>query len=628
MQDARLKTVINKFVLKKHPKSFKTRHLEFKKEGSMNFERKLGKDAYFIYNDGKIIGAAEITGENLDYIFLEGVNESLIEEALKEMIARFAYFGVKTKHHITNYLKNLGFFETKQEDGTKILRRPTDVLNLAGRQVFDGNDDITSFLKLAHRVIRQEQYIHNYPHCWRTDTPLIYKAVSSWYVAVSTFRDKMVELNKEINWVPNHIRDGQFGKWLENARDWSITRNRFWGTPVPVWKVHDENNEEIRATHHFFPTLEELRKFLNGIEEKRQNILSKFKKNEFWNIRITSEKEEEVFFFPKIEEALKFEGFVGTFNGFYVSTKRNYVFGSKQELNEFFGSEIEDLHRPFIDELTMKDPYNEKHTIVRVSDVLDCWFESGSMPFASVHYPFENKDWFETHNPADFIVEYVGQTRGWFYTLVVLSTALFGRIPFKNCLCHGVILDENGQKLSKRLRNYPDPLEVFETYGSDAMRFFLLSSPVVLGGDLRISKDGKEIRDVVRLVIKPIWNAYSFFAMYANADLVQAKYDVTSQNVMDKYIFSKLALFALDMKLELESYNFPNACKKIEEFIDVLNNWYIRRNKERFWKEAKDEDKLSAYNTFYTVLLEFSKVISPILPFTSESLFENLSNPS
>jgi isoleucyl-tRNA synthetase len=262
------------------------------------------------------------------------------------------------------------------------------------------------------------------------------------------------------------------------------------------------------------------------------------------------------------------------------------------------------------------------------------------MPFASVHFPFADERFKEnpenfvataetklpcpSNFPADFIVEYTAQTRGWFYTLMVLGTALFGREPFKNCICHGVILDENGQKLSKRLRNYPDPLEVFDTIGSDAMRYFVVSSPVVNGGDLFIPKTSQGIAEILRLIIKPIWNSYNFFAMYANSDGITAHKSYNSKNTMDVYILSKLREFLQNFKREMDSYNTQTSCKLIEDFIDVLNNWYIRRNKERFWKVEKDEDKTSAYNTLYTVILDFTTAIAPILPFTSEAIFQKM----
>ncbi len=417
-----------------------------------------------------------------------------------------------------------------------------------GQLVFDANKNIIKDLKAKGVVLRHETYLHNYPHCWRTDTPIIYMALNSWYVKVTEFKDRMVELNQKINWIPQHVKDGSFGKWLQNARDWSISRNRFWGTPIPIWRSDDPK-------------------------------------------------------YPRID-----------------------VYGSISDIEKDFNVKIADLHKPFIDTLTRPNPDDPtgKSLMRRVPEVFDCWFESGSMPFAQVHYPFENKEWFEKHFPADYIVEYVAQTRGWFYTLMVLSTALFDCPPFKNCMCHGVVLDENGQKLSKRLRNYPDPEEVFETIGSDALRWFLISSPVLRGGDLLIDKKGKGISEIVRTILNPIWNSYYFFTLYANTDGIRGEIIKDSPYVIDKYILSKLSELIKSTDKALSSYELTEATDGVLKFIDALNNWYIRRSRERFWKTEKDEDKQAAYNTLYTVLVNLTKVTAPLLPFLSEEIFKEL----
>ena len=421
-----------------------------------------------------------------------------------------------------------------------------EVSDYEGKQVFETNEPIMQWLKANGLLVKKEQYTHSYPFCWRTDTPLIYKAMSSWFVKVTDFRDEMVKNNQEINWIPGHIKDGRFGKWLEGARDWSISRNRFWGTPIPVWKSDNPK-------------------------------------------------------FPRVD-----------------------VFGSTAEIKEKTGIEVTNLHKPYIDDVVYPNPDDPsgKTMMRRVSDVFDCWFESGSMPYAQVHYPFENKEWFENHFPADFIVEAIDQTRGWFYTLTVLSTALHNRPAFKNCVCTGLLMAEGGQKLSKRLKNYPDPNEILDTIGSDALRWFLISSPVLKGGNVAVDKEGKEIAKAARKALIPFWNAYYFFTLYANAEGIKANEISKSDDVLDAYILAKLKTLVTNVKQNMETYEIARACAEIEDFLEILNNWYIRRSRARFWSG----DDVNAFNTLYTVLVNVAKISAPLMPFMSEFVYKGLTN--
>jgi len=427
--------------------------------------------------------------------------------------------------------------------------------DLAGLRWDEANRPLINALKANGRLLQEKSYVHAYPHCWRCKQPLIYKAVSSWFVRVTDFKDDMLRLNEQINWVPENVKHGQFGKWVGNARDWSISRNRFWGSPIPIWKSDDPR-------------------------------------------------------YPRVD-----------------------AYGSLEELERDFGrlplgpDGEPNLHRPYIDELTRPNPDDPTgaSTMRRIEDIFDVWFDSGSMPYAQVHYPFENADWFATHNPADFIVEYIGQTRGWFYLMHVLATALFDRPAFQNVISHGIVLGNDGQKMSKSLRNYPDVQEVFDRDGSDAMRWFLMSSSVIRGGNLIVTEEG--IRGGVREFLLPLWSTYYFFTLYANAERVEARSlsereggrdEVTGE--LDRYILAKLRDLVETVQQHLDALDTPLAAEAIREFADVLTNWYVRRSRDRFW----DGTDLDAFDTLYTVLETLCRVAAPLAPLTAEEIWRGL----
>ena len=422
-----------------------------------------------------------------------------------------------------------------------------EVRDWVGTHVFDANPDVIRALKdrgaLADGgvVVRHATYDHSYPHCWRCAEPLVYRAISSWFVEVTKFRDRMVELNEQITWQPAHVKEGSFGKWIANARDWAISRNRFWGSPIPVWRSDNPD-------------------------------------------------------YPRID-----------------------VYGSIQQLEADFGVTVSDLHRPMVDELVRPNPDDPtgESMMRRVPEVLDCWFESGSMPFAQVHYPFENTEWFEDHFPGDFIVEYIGQTRGWFYTLHVLATALFDRPAFSSCVSHGIVLGDDGQKMSKSLNNYPDPLAMFESHGADAMRWHLLSSTILRGGDGMVTEAG--MRETVRQILLPLWNSWYFLTLYANAGDHQGTVRTDSTNVLDRYVLAKTRDLVADMSDSMDDYDLFGACQHVRTYLDVLTNWYVRRSRTRFWQGDHD-----AIDTLHTVLSVFTRVTAPLLPFISEAIHEGL----
>ena len=417
----------------------------------------------------------------------------------------------------------------------------SEVSDYAGVFVKDADKAIIERLKAEGKLVKRDQILHSYPHCWRCGHPLIYRAVGSWFVSVEKIKQDMIDANSKIYWVPEHIKEGRFGKWLEGARDWAISRNRYWGNPLPIWRCPD--------------------------------------------------------------------------------CGKIICIGSRAELKELSGVYPEDLHKHFVDDITIPCSCGAKMT--RIPEVLDCWFESGAMTYAQNHYPFENKEFFESHFPADFISESLDQTRGWFYTLTVLAAALFKKPAFLNCIVSGMVLASDGKKMSKNLKNYTDPVDVINAYGSDAVRLFLVHSALIKADDLRYSDDG--VREVLKSIIIPLWNAYSFFVTYANIDKITATgAPEKPANPLDQWILSEAQTLIEKVGGALDAYDLSKAVDPILRFIDLLNNWYIRRSRRRFWRSENDSDKLEAYGALYEALKTLITVASPFMPFTADAVWQNL----
>lgn len=424
----------------------------------------------------------------------------------------------------------------------------SDVPDYQGRFVKDCDKDIIARLKAEKKLVKKEQHTHSYPHCWRCGSPLIYRGIGSWFVKVADYHKELLNSNSQIKWQPAHIKEGRFGKWLAGARDWAVSRNRYWGNPIPIWRCDNPD------------------------------------------------------------------------------CGNKICVGSRQELKDLSGTYPEDLHKQFVDKITFACPKCKKGTMRRIPEVFDCWFESGSMPYAQQHYPFENKEYFEKHFPADFVSEGLDQTRGWFYTLTILATHLFGKPAFKNCIVNGLVLAEDGRKMSKSLRNYTDPVEAINKFGADAIRLFLTHSAVVKADDLRYSDNG--VREVIKNFLIPLWSGYSFFITYANIDKITCtghEFDSAKpSNSLDAWIVSVAQKMIKEVSDALDDYDLSAAIDPLLDFIDELNNWYIRRSRRRFWKSENDGDKKEAYAALYYALVTFAKCAAPFIPFITEEIYQNL----
>jgi len=417
-----------------------------------------------------------------------------------------------------------------------------EVADFAGRHVKEADKDIIRYLKDTGSLYRQDVIQHSYPFCYRSDTPLIYRAIPSWYVAVTRIVDRLLAANEQIRWVPDHIKHGRFGNWLAGAIDWSISRNRVWGTPIPIW-INDVTGNRI-------------------------------------------------------------------------------CIGSVDELERYTGVRVTDLHREHVDPLTFELP-GEPGTYRRIEEVLDCWFESGSMPYAQLHYPFENQELFAAGFPAEFIAEGLDQTRGWFYTLTVLAAALYERPAFRNVIVNGMVMAEDGKKMSKRLRNYTPPDELMETYGADALRLYLINSGLVRGEEQRFADSG--VRDIVRRALLPWYNAFSFLKTYAEIDgWSPAEGLCVGDNILDQWLLSRMQSLKARVAEEMEGYRLYNVVPPLLAFIEDLTNWYIRLNRARFWGAGMTDDKRAAYSTLYATLQDLGKLMAPFAPFLAEHLYLQL----
>lgn len=458
-------------------------------------------------------------------------------------------FGEDDSKVFKEYNKKTGSNIPFKEPIDAECRFTSEVSDYAGRFVKDCDSDIIKRLKVEGKLIKRETVVHQYPHCWRCGSPLIYRGIGSWFVRVADYHDRLLHANSQIKWQPAHIKDGRFGKWLSAARDWAVSRNRYWGNPIPIWKCDN------------------------------------------------------------------------------ASCGNTICIGSRKELQELSAQYPDDLHKQFVDKITFPCPKCGS-VMHRISEVFDCWFESGSMPYAQIHWPFSSPKM--TRFPADFISEGLDQTRGWFYTLTVIAAHLFDSSAFKNCIVSGLVLASDGRKMSKSLKNYTDPAEALQKFGADAIRLFLIHSAVVKADDLRYSDDG--VRDVIKSILLPLWNSYSFFITYANIDGVTPAGDYfnshSAANMLDEWLLSVTQKLVSDVSSALDDYDLSGAVDPIVDYIESLNNWYIRRSRRRFWKSENDSDKIEAYETLYMALKTFCLVACPVIPFITEEMWQNLRTPA